>query len=216
MVSTLALFPLQSVVYPRENIPLHIYEERYRLLIEDCEATGFTFGIPAYLDNRMDYGTEVELTGIVKSYSSGAKDVVCKGLRVFRVRKFNPRDYGKIYANGEVEFLDNIDDGEDIQRQQLTAMIAELYQHLEVPPPKIAADSINSFTLAHKIGLSMEQEYTLLKLISEKDRLSFLLNHLCITIPIVQELNRTRFTIEMNGHFKNFDPLDFEDFRLSE
>lgn len=216
MVSTLALFPLQSVVFPGENIPLHIYEDRYRQLIEDCEASGFTFGIPAYIDQRMDFGTEVELTGIAKSYSTGAKDVICKGLRVFRIRKFNHREYGTTYANGEVEFLENIDDGEDIQREQLTAMIFELYQHLDVPPPKITAETITSFTLAHKIGLSLDQEYTLLKLVSEKDRLSFLLNHLCITIPIIQELNRTRFTIEMNGHFRNFDPLDFEDFRLTE
>lgn len=215
MVSKLALFPLQSVVFPGENLPLHIYEDRYRQLIDDCEATGFSFGIPTFMDNRMDYGTEVELVGIVKSYPTGAKDVICKGLRVFRIKRFYQTDYDQIYANGDVEFLENIDDGEDQQREQLTAMIRELYQHLDVPPPKISANSITSYTLSHKIGLSIEQEYTLLKIPSEKDRLAFLLNHLCITIPIVQELNRTRFTIEMNGHFKNYDPLDFQDFRLT-
>ena len=94
-------------------------------------------------------------------------------------------------------------------------MIAELYLHLDVPPPKISAATITSYSLAHKMGLSVEQEYTLLKLNSEKNRLAFLLNHLCITIPIVQELNRTKFTIEMNGHFRNFDPLDFEDFKMA-
>lgn len=215
MVSKLALFPLQSVVFPGENLPLHIYEDRYKQLIDDCDAAGFTFGIPAYIDDRMEYGTEVELTAIVKHYESGAKDVICKGLRVFRIRKFYQTDYDRVYANGDVEFIENIDNGEDSQREQLVALITELYQHLDVPPPKISAATINSFTLAHKMGLSVDQEYTLLKLHSEKDRLSFLLNHLVITIPIIQELNRTRFTIELNGHFRNFDPLDFEDFRLS-
>jgi len=214
MVSKLALFPLQSVVFPGENLPLHIYEDRYRQLIDDCEATGFTFGIPAYIDNRMEFGTEVELTAIVKEYPSGAKDVICKGLRVFRIQRFFQMDFDRVYANGDVEFLDDIDDGEDTQREQLIAMIEELYLHLDVPPPKISAATINSYSLAHKMGLSVEQEYTLLKLNSEKNRLAFLLNHLCITIPIVQELNRTKFTIEMNGHFRNFDPLDFEDFKM--
>ena len=116
MVSKLALFPLQSVVFPGENLPLHIYEDRYRQLIDDCEATGFTFGIPAYIDNRMEFGTEVELTAIVKEYPSGAKDVICKGLRVFRIQRFFQMDFDRVYANGDVEFLDDIDDGEDTQR----------------------------------------------------------------------------------------------------
>lgn len=214
MVSKLALFPLQSVVFPTEKLPLHIYEIRYRQLIEDCESEGFTFGIPAYIDNHLEYGTEVKVARVAQNYSSGAKDVICKGLRVFRIKRISNEKEQTIYTNGEVEFLDNILDGEDIQREQLTELIFELYHHLEVPPPKIDAETITSYTLAHKIGLSLDQEYTLLRLMSEKERLSFLINHLCITIPIVQEMNRTRFVIEMNGHFKDFNPLDFEDFKL--
>ena len=215
MTATLPMFPLPNVIFPGERLAIHIYEERYKELIQDCETNHITFGSPVYIDHLQEYGTEMELTRIVRTYPSGAKDVICKGLRVFQIQRFYQTDYDRVYANGDVEFLDNVDDGEDTQREQLIAMIAELYLHLDVPPPKISAVTINSYSLAHKMGLSVEQEYTLLKLSSEKERLAFLLNHLCITIPIVQELNRTRFTIEMNGHFRNFDPLDFEDFRLS-
>ena len=214
MTSRLALFPLQNVVFPGEKLPLHIFEERYKQLIHDCEETGITFGIPAYLNNKLQYGTEVELKQIVNSYPSGAKDVVCQGLKVFRIREFEHMEKDKIYAGGDVEFLDDIDDADEEQKQQLIDLIAELYLHLEVPPPQIDIESFRSYTLAHKIGLSLEQEYALLKMTSEKDRQAFIINHLCITIPIVQEMNRAKHTIELNGHFRNFDPLDFREFRL--
>ena len=213
MTYRLALFPLQTVVFPGEKIPLHIFEDRYKQLISDCEISGKTFGMAVYLNKRLEYGTEVELEHVVQSYESGAKDVICKGLRTFRIRDFKNQENGKFYAGGDVEFLQNLDDGDEVQKKQLFDLIRELYIHLEVPGPKLVFRDFQSFTLAHKIGLSLQQEYTLLKLPSEKQRQAFLINHLTITIPIVQEMNRTRNVIELNGHFRNYDPLDFKEFR---
>ena len=214
MISRLALFPLQSIVYPGENLPLHIFEERYKQLLQDCETSGITFGIPVYVDNQLDYGTEMELVKVVRVYDNGAKDVICKGLRVFRIKEFEHHQSGKYYPGGNVEFLNDKDDASETLKNQLLELIYELYVHLEVPRPKIDKASFRSYTLAHKMGLSLEQEYSLLKLTSEKTRQEFLINHLLITIPIVQEMNRTKQTIELNGHFRNFDPLDFREFRL--
>lgn len=214
MSSKLALFPLQVVVFPEERLPLHIFEERYKQLIYDCEMEGKSFGIPVYFNNRLEYGTEVQLEKVVQSYTSGAKDIVCRGLRVFRILDFQHEAPGKTYAGGEVEFLPNRNNQDRLQKKQLLDLITELYLHLEVPPPKIDWQSFSSYTLAHKIGLSLQQEYALLKLTSEKERQEFLINHLSISIPIVQEMNRAKQTIELNGHFRNFDPLDFREFRL--
>lgn len=214
MISRLALFPLKSVVFPGEHLPLHIFEERYKQLIHDCETTGITFGIPIYMDKRLDYGTEMELLQVVKKYGSGARDIICKGLRVFKIRDFQHHENGKSYAGGDVNFLEDKDDSTETLKNQLLELIYELYLHLEVPRPKLDIPAFNSFTLAHKIGLSLQQEYTLLKLASEKARQEYLINHLLITIPIVQEMNRTKQIIELNGQFRNFDPLDFREFRL--
>lgn len=214
MTYRLALFPLQSVVFPGEHLPLHIFEERYKQLIHDCETTGITFGIPIYIDNRLDYGTEMELLEVVRSYKSGAKDIICKGLRVFKIADFKHTEEGKIYAGGDVSFLEDKDDSTETIKNQLLDLIYELYIHLEVPKPQLDIAAFRSFTLAHKIGLSLQQEYALLKIRSERARQEYLINHLLITIPIVQEMNRTKMIIELNGHFRNFDPLDFKEFRL--
>ena len=64
------------------------------------------------------------------------------------------------------------------------------------------------------MGLSFEQEYELLQLASEKERLQFIMNHLLVTIQVLNEVNRTKLLIELNGHFKNFDPLDFKAFKI--
>lgn len=210
----MSLFPLKHVVFPGEDLPLHIFEDRYKQLIEDCENSGITFGIPVYHNDRLEYGTEVELSKVVNRYPSGAKDVLCKGLKVFKIIEFDHREKGKIYAGGDVEFIEDIEDHEAEQVNQLIELISELYVHLEVAAPKVDKKAFRSFTLAHKIGLSLLQEYTLLTIDSEKERLAYLINHLLITIPIVQEMNRAKYVIELNGHFRNFDPLDFREFRL--
>ena len=57
----LPLFPLQSVFYPGETVPLHIFEERYKQLINDCRKEALTFGIPVFIDNGIKFGTEVQL-----------------------------------------------------------------------------------------------------------------------------------------------------------
>lgn len=214
MTSRLALFPLQSVVYPGENLALHIFEKRYKQLIQDCAATGKKFGIPVYVNNHLEYGTEMELSSIERNYESGARDIVCRGLRVFRIREFYHNEAGKYYAGGEVEFPEDRDDSTETLKNQLLDLIFELYVHLEVPRPIIDMPNFRSYTLAHKMGLSLEQEYSLLKLTSERARQEYLINHLLITIPIIQEMNRTKQVIELNGHFRNYDPLDFKEFRL--
>lgn len=214
MTSRLALFPLQNVVFPGERLPLHIFEERYKQLIHDCETEGITFGIPLFIDKGMEYGTEMELIQVVKKYASGARDIICKGIRVFKIRDFQQHEKGKIYAGGDVKFLEDKDDSTETLKNQLLDLIYELYYHLEVPRPILDIPAFRSFTLAHKIGLSLQQEYALLKFSSERARQEYLINHLLITIPIVQEMNRTKQIIELNGHFRNFDPLDFKEFRL--
>ena len=85
---------------------------------------------------------------------------------------------------------------------------------MDVPFGPIKREVFNSFTLAHKMGLSLQQEYSLLQIPDETSRLQFVLQHLEATSRVLEELNRTRERIEMNGHFRNFDPLDFKDYRL--
>lgn len=210
----LPLFPLQLVVYPGERLPLHIFEKRYQQLIVDCEEDGVSFGIPTYIDKKLEYGTEVKLQKIEKRYPGGESDVVCLGTRIFKITEFYPKMPGKLYAGGEVVFLDDNDNSVEELQEELLRNMAILYVELTLDNPPVFSIPFISYQVAHKIGLALEQEYHLLTLRSELERLNYLIGHLKITIPVVKQMNRAKEVIKMNGHFKNFDPLGFEDFKL--
>ncbi|MGB3774678.1 MAG: LON peptidase substrate-binding domain-containing protein [Leeuwenhoekiella sp.] len=216
MTATLALFPLEMVVFPTEILPLHIFEKRYQELISDCKNDNITFGIPAYINNEMSHGTEVRLKKVDKRYPNGASDVICEGLRSFAIRTFNPTLGDKLYAGGEVEFLDNINDGTPSQKRRFYTLVKTLYEALDVVLPVFDPILVNSFSFAHKIGLSLEQELSLLQMRQESERFAFIIDHLSVTIPVIQQINRTKELIQLNGHFKNFDPLDFSEYKIKD
>ncbi|MFD2101140.1 LON peptidase substrate-binding domain-containing protein [Flagellimonas iocasae] len=210
----LPLFPLQSVFYPGETVPLHIFEERYKQLINDCRKEAITFGIPVFINNMMSYGTEVQLVEVVNTYKNGEMDVVCVGRQVFKVLSFESQMDGKLYSGGEVQFLEVENDADEDLRQEVLQKVEVLYDLMDVPFTKTSPKQFNSYSLAHKMGLSFEQEYELLQISNEKDRLLYIKEHLDSTTSLLSQVNRTKAVIEMNGHFKNFDPLDFEDFKI--
>ncbi|WP_067038027.1 LON peptidase substrate-binding domain-containing protein [Allomuricauda sp. CP2A] len=210
----LPLFPLQSVFFPGETVPLHIFEERYKQLINDCRKEAITFGVPVFINNAMTYGTEVQLVEVVNTYKNGEMDVVCVGRQVFKVLSFEHQMDGKLYSGGEVEFLDVENDAEEDLRQEVLQKVEVLYDLMDVPFTKTSPKQFNSYSLAHKMGLSFEQEYELLQIPKEKDRLLYIKEHLDSTTSLLSQVNRTKAVIEMNGHFRNFDPLDFKDFKI--
>ncbi|MEH6619042.1 LON peptidase substrate-binding domain-containing protein [Maribacter arcticus] len=208
------LFPLQSIFFPGETVPLHIFEERYKQLITDCREEAITFGIPVFINNKMEYGVEVQLVEVVSTYDSGEMDVVCVARQVFKLLAFEKNMPGKLYAGGIVKLLDYDYEASIEKKQTIIKGIYQLYTIMEVPFKELNVEAFNSFTLAHKIGLSFEQEYQLLQIPSENDRLNFISLHLTATITVLSEVERTKKIIELNGHFKNFDPLDFKDLEM--
>jgi len=210
----LPLFPFQSVFFPGETVPLHIFEERYIQLIHDCRREALTFGIPVVFNNTISYGTEVQLVEVVNTYETGEMDVICVARQVFKVLSFESQLPGKLYAGGTVEFMETDNDGEDRFRNEVLEKVKILYGLMEVPFDKGSPKNFNSYSLAHKLGLSFEQEYELLLMQKESDRLRFLLNHLEGTIRVLKQVERTKTIMELNGHFKNFDPLDFRNFKM--
>ncbi|SFR67717.1 LON peptidase substrate-binding domain-containing protein [Maribacter stanieri] len=210
----LPLFPLQSIFFPGETVPLHVFEERYKQLINDCRQEAITFGIPVFINNKMEYGVEVQLVEVVSTYETGEMDVVCVARQVFKLLAFDNVLEGKLYAGGIVKLMEYDYEATDEKKQVIINGIRQLYLIMDVPYTEINVKEFNSFTLAHKIGLSFEQEYQLLQIPSENDRLNFISLHLTSTITVLSQVERTKKIIELNGHFKNFDPLDFKDIEI--
>ncbi len=210
MEKTIPLFPLNLVVFPGEDLNLHIFEPRYRQLVDECLSKETTFGIPVFMDNKLPgYGTEVHITMLHKRYDDGRLDIKTKGLNVFQLISFENPIPGKLYAGGSVQLIDSSESFSP-HLDALLVLLERLYDLLKIEIDSVRPDEANlSYRIGHKVGLSVDQEYELLTLETESERQKYLINHLDKVIPVVSEMERMKERIRMNGHFKNLDALDF-------
>ena len=211
MTQTFALFPLQLVVYPGEQLNLHIFEHRYRQLVEDAEREEISWLAPTLIPSGMrPTATEVSLSEVVTRYPSGEYDIRTTGGRVFFLEDFWDKLPGKLYPGGdaselEVDFSENPDLNEEI-----IELTHRIYKRLNVDKrvPSVAA-GFRTYDIAHYIGLTLDQEYQVLTLRSAYPRQKFLLNHLRSILPNVERNTDIKERAELNGHFKELVPPKF-------
>ena len=206
----LPLFPLQLVVFPREKLKLHIFEPRYKQLIGECRDEGIVFGIPAYIDGRVaEYGTEMKLINIFKTYDDGRMDILTEGTAAFRLDEFVREVPGKLYHGGRVTMIANDPEAYAVTTEELAAQYVRLHELMKTDYTRKSFSTKNvSFEIAHEVGLRLSQKVELLSLEREVDRQLLLVNHLHTIIPVLEGVQDTRRRIQQNGHFKTFPPLD--------
>jgi Lon protease-like protein len=211
MTNFIPIFPLGIVVYPGEHLNLHIFEQRYKQLIKECFEKAMPFGIPAVLDNKVaEMGTLVQITEINKTYDDGKMDVKTEGLAVFKILELIKEIPEKLYSGAIVTYPENIAKGSAAKMKLLLKGIRNLHNRLNVTKEFLKPDSeLTSFDLAHHAGLSLEEEYHLLELPQELQRLEFLKLHLAKVLPIMQHMDLLKGKIKMNGHFKNLEGFKF-------
>ena len=103
MTFFLPVFPLELVVYPGEKLNLHIFEPRYRQLINECREKNTAFGIPAVINKKpADFGTIVQLKEVAKEYEDGRMDIKTEGQSVFKVLEYVKEIPDKLYSGAIV------------------------------------------------------------------------------------------------------------------
>jgi Lon protease-like protein len=209
MEKEISLFPLNLVAFPGEQLNLHIFEPRYKQLVNDCLNTKTTFGIPSYVLNKIEFGTEVKIEEVTKKYPDGRLDIKTVGLRVFRVVEYHNPWANKEYAGGAVELI-NFEKGYDQSlHMQIVDMMCELFHWLKIDNELDVSYSQPMYKFIHKIGLKLDEEYAMLAMKNEKSRQLYVLRHLQNLVPMLERAEHAREKIQMNGHFKHLDPLKF-------
>lgn len=214
MTNFIPVFPLGIVVYPGEMVNLHIFEPRYKQLINECYNEGKPFGIPTVIDNRLsEMGTLVRITELVKVYDNGELDIRTLGLRVFRVLEMIRNVPDKLFSGAIVNYPDNSEG--PVKRelmQRVVNAIRELHRLLNIEKDFHKPDEeLASYDIAHHIGLSLEQEYELLGLLREEQRQEYIKRHLGKVLPVIAEMETLKEKVKLNGHFKNLSSFKFED-----
>jgi uncharacterized protein len=210
MTNFIPIFPLGIVVFPGEQLNLHIFEARYRQLIAECFAEKKPFGIPAVVGNKMaETGTLVEVTEISNTYEDGKMDIKTKGIKVFTVLEVIKEIPEKLYSGAIVTYPENITGTSARLLQKVVGAVRELHQMLDVSKDfKKPDDELCSYDIAHHAGLSLQEEVELLGLTQELQRLEYLKRHLAKVLPVMMEMETLKTRVKMNGHFKNLSGFD--------
>lgn len=205
MTNFIPIFPLGIVVFPGEDLNLHIFEPRYKQLITDCFAEARPFGIPTVLKNGLsERGTLVEVKEIVEVYDDGKLDIKTKGISVFRILEVVKTIPDKLYGGAIVNYPVNEKNQKQLLLQNVVKAIKDLHTVLKLRKDfKKPDDELLSYDVAHHVGLSLDEEYEFAGLMREDQRLEYLKRHLQKVLPVVNEMEVLKDRIKLNGHFKN-------------
>jgi Lon protease-like protein len=211
MTNFIPIFPLGIVVYPGEHLNLHIFEPRYKQLINECYSQKKQFGIPTMIENRLqDYGSLVEVVELTKVHENGELDIKTKGSRVFRILEVIKEVPDKLYSGAIVNYPETNEEGNRELMKKVMNSIRELHKLLRIDKDfKKNDEELKAYDVAHHVGLSLEEEYEMLHLLQERQRQEYLKRHLTKVIPLVAEMEQLREKIKLNGHFKNLSGLGF-------
>src|SRR5215211_7573628 len=104
------LFPLGLVLIPHELVPLHIFEQRYKLMIGECIENGREFGIVWLADDGLkEIGCSARISRVLERFEDGRMNVLVEGSSPFRLMR---RIEDLPYPAGDVELLEDTDDAE--------------------------------------------------------------------------------------------------------
>jgi uncharacterized protein len=105
MTNFIPIFPLSIVVFPGEDLNLHIFEPKYKQMIYECHTQQKLFGIPAVIENKMqDYGTLMRIAEVTKMYDNGEMDIKTIGDKVFRILEVIDDIPEKLYSGAIVNY----------------------------------------------------------------------------------------------------------------
>lgn len=211
MTNFIPIFPLALVVFPGEELNLHIFEPRYKQLIADCLESKKPFGIPAVIKNQVaEMGTLAEIIEIVKTYDNGELDIRTKGTKIFRVLEMIPTIPEKGYSGAIVSYPKNEQIGNRDLMEIIVSGIKELHKMLKVEKQfKASGEHLCSYDMAHHAGMSMDEEYEMLGLMKELQRQEYLRRHLKKVMPVVAEMESLKEKVKQNGHFRNLGGFEF-------
>ena len=171
-MSDLGLFPLGIVLLPGEQIPLHIFEPRYRELIGECIETDGEFGLVLADEGGLrEIGTRARVTEVLDRMDDGRLNIVVEGVSRFRVRELTT---GRSFYTAVVEDVDDTPDPADAQAEQRAL---ELFHALrELAGTDVAEPDTSAFGIAGLLDFDVRAKQELLELRSERLRVAKLVD----------------------------------------
>jgi Lon protease-like protein len=201
----IALFPLNVVLLPGAELPLHIFEPRYRTMVKDCLAEKSEFGMLLSLPKGLArVGCTAEILDVAKRYDDGRMDILTVGRAPFRVVELfqdNP------LLEGHVDYLE---DRETPANPRVQRELVELFEACHTLifddyPKNLQSARLEelSYLVASTLPMELLWKQQILELRSEADRQERLVAYLREWAPHLQKREAMRQRAGGNGHGLN-------------
>ncbi len=171
LASDFPLFPLGLVALPSEMVPLHIFEERYKTMMNECLRDEREFGIVWLSDDGLrEVGCAMTIERVLERMDDGRMNLLTRGTKPFRVIE---RQGHLAYPAGIVEFLEDRPDQPD---SELVAAAHEAYADLvkratDREPTPEELQEMSAYEMAATVDFGLDAKQGLLDLRSENARL---------------------------------------------
>ena len=205
LVRDFPLFPLGLVALPSELIPLHIFEERYKVMIGRCLDEESEFGIVWVSDDGLrEIGCACEVAEVLERLPDGRINLIARGTRPFRI---DSRQEEFPYPAGTVEFLDDEDDPEPVDEDGGEENLGEAHEaYVELvkeatdrdpDPDEIMA--MSAYEMAATVEFGLDAKQGLLDLRSEAARLRLVARLFRAALKRLDYVERAQVRAKSNG-----------------
>jgi Lon protease-like protein len=195
------LFPLGLVLLPGEAVPLHIFEERYKLMIGECLDQEQEFGIVWLADDGLkEVGCGARIARVLERFEDGRLNIVVEGTTPFRLE----RRIGELaYPAGDVELLDDEPGADDSSLERARSAYADLVEEVtdERPEPELLAE-LGAYGMAATLEIALPAKQALLELRSEPARLEQLEALFAEALKRIKTATRVAEQASGNGHLR--------------
>src|SRR3954447_3117862 len=199
---SLPLFPLGIVLLPGEMVQLHIFEERYKLMIAQCLEHASEFGVVWLSDEELhEIGCTASVSEVLERYDDGRMDILVAGGHPFRLTR---RIDDLPYPAGDVELLDlDAAPGSPALAAEARERYADLVERVtDERPADDALEDLDAFGMAGTIEFQPEQKQKLLEQASEDERLRSVAELFSTTLKRLDESERSAELARSNGHLR--------------
>ena len=195
------LFPLGLVLLPGEAMPLHIFEERYKLMIGECLDQEREFGVIWLADDALkEVGCRARIARVLERFEDGRLNILVEGTTPFRLER---RIGDLAYPAGDVELLEDDPDTDEEALERTRSAYADLVEQVtdERPDPETLA-RLGAYGMAATLDIALPAKQTLLELRSEPARLEQLEALFAEAVKRIKTATRVAEQASGNGHLR--------------
>lgn len=186
------MFPLTLLPIPGELVPLHIYEPRYKQLLEEAETHDLSFGIYFSHDTNTDkLGSLMKLESVIKRYPGGESDIIVKCVDIFSLEVMAPTFKKKPYPGGVVRLwqVESAIPGQALYEAFLEFMNQrKISQHVS---------TFTIFQIANELNMDFPDRYAFLTA-PEESREKFLIRRIKFLIHLLQQEQKSKDVFHLN------------------